>query len=110
MNGKAIELLGPRFTGSVIEDEVMEPYFITCTAGSCYTVSKKRIDKYGKLKYTEICYPCTLEGCLNRIAKEKVNGDNGIKSYNSLREYVDSWQKTVDELSTALEKVKMKKI
>lgn len=106
----AIDLLGPRFTGAVIEDEAIEPYFITCVSGSCYTVSRKREDKHGELKYTDVCYPGSLEGCLRRIAKEKMNGEDGVKLYGSLREYVDRWQETIGTLVAAIEETGMKEI
>lgn len=88
------------FTGTLIEDPVLEPYFITCESGM-YTVSKKRLNSNGTLKYSDIYYPATLEGCLLRIAKEKLT-DGQV--FDSVQKYIDEWHKITDNIFSVVQK------
>lgn len=83
------EVLGPTFKGTIIEDPVLEPYFIQNSGG--FTVSKKREDANGDIKYKDICYPSTFTSCLEHIAKAQLHEDG--KMFSSIQEYIDAWKK-----------------
>lgn len=92
-----LEILGPTFKGTVIEDPVLDPYFITYSGG--FTVSKKRLDPKGNLKYRDLCYPSSFLGCLDRIAKEKLHEDG--TAYSTVQEYIEKWKEISNTLLDA---------
>lgn len=90
------DVLGPRFKGTLIEDPVLEPFFITQDAGGGFTVHRKRFNARGELKYSDVCYPVSFSACLSRIAKEKL-GEPG-KSFATIQEYLDRWKEICNEI------------
>ena len=90
--------LGDKFSGVLIEDEVLEPYFITAGGSSNgYTLSVKRESKDGDLKYRDVGYFMNLSECLNRVVREKMHENSQTLT---LREYIDEWRETSKMIST----------
>lgn len=75
----------------IIEDPVLEPYFIVNYAEGGWGVCMKRLSGKGELKYKDICYPARFVSCLDTIAKQKMQ-DKG-EHYASIRAYIDEWKK-----------------
>lgn len=85
---------------TIIEDPAMEPYFITSTPGSGYTVFERvTTNKNGNSNnYIKIIsYPFNFNSALKTIAKHKLNSEQ--KQYNSLKEYVGKWEEISDTIS-----------
>lgn len=101
-------VLGPQFKGTVIEDPVLEPYFITNSGGGSFAVSKKRFDKNGTLRYSDVCFPSTFEGCLNVIAKEMLHEEGRV--FESIQNYIDSWKEISDKIINAHKNWNVEKI
>lgn len=100
-------ILKKSFKGTVIEDPVLEPYFITNSAGS-FAVSKKRLTSKGTLGFSDICYPSSFAGCLNTIAKEKIHEEGKI--FESLKEYIDTWNEISGNIIRACKELNADKI
>lgn len=96
-------VLGKNFSGSIIEDPIIEPYFIQCSPEG-YVVSRKRTDERGNLRYSDLSYPATFEGCLRRISKEKLLKEKQVRT---LEEYVKDWQEIFNKISQAVRETKM---
>ena len=90
--------LGKKFSGTIIEDPVLEPYFIICYGPGDFSINKKRTDLHGKFKFSTIRYPSTFFGCLDSIAKEKLNetGD-----YQSIQDYIEAWKNVSETVRRA---------
>lgn len=84
-------LLGKTFRGTVVEDPVLEPYFVVRYAEGGFGVIKKRVDDSGKLRIRVLSYPSTFTGCLQYIAREQLNV--GGTSYPSIQKYIEEWKK-----------------
>lgn len=90
--------LGKSFNGSVIEDPILEPYFIIYYGPGDFALNRKRVDVHGNLKFSTLRYPGTFCGCLDSIAKEKMCDK---KEYNSIQEYIDTWKEISTSIRTA---------
>ena len=84
------ELLGPTFKGTLIQDEILEPYFIVRYAEGGFGVMKTRLDAKGSLRFKALCYPSSFMNCLDVVAKEKLHE---TQYYDSIQEYIESWKK-----------------
>ena len=76
---------------TVIQDPVMEPFFIAKSQSGGYTVYERVIkgdNNFG--------------GALKTVAKELLNGDPTKKVY-SLKEYADKWKAVSNSLTSILE-------
>jgi hypothetical protein len=86
----------------LIEDLVLDPYFITNSVSSGgYTVYERvtRGDKDTDYLRT-VCYPSTFNFALKVIAKEKLSrGAN--THYKSLKEYVETWETITKSIENA---------
>lgn len=85
-----LKLLPKTFKGTLIQDEILEPFFIVRYAEGGFGVMKTRLDGKGNLKYKAISYPSTFMGCLDTVAKEKQHQEG--QTYNSIQEYIESWK------------------
>ena len=77
----------------IIEDPLMEPFFITRTPGSGYTVYERINKEKNKKNYIRlISYPSNFKNALRRIAKELL--DSGEKrKYETVKQYLYDWNK-----------------
>lgn len=94
-----LELLGKSFRGTLIQDEILEPYFIVHYAEGGFGVMKTRLDSKGNLKFKSISYPSTFLACLNTVAIEKQHQEG--QSYNSIQEYIESWKNVSSRILNA---------
>lgn len=101
------QVLGDKFSRTIIEDEILDPYFITVSSG-CFTVSKKRVDKDGNARYKELSYPSSFLGSLNYIAKEKIHEEG--KVYESIQEYIETWKEVSTKILNAYKDWKVEQI
>lgn len=85
-----LNLLGKSFKGTLIQDEILEPYFIVRYAEGGFGVMKTRIDGKGNLKFRVLGYPSSFLSCLDSIAKEKQHEEG--KVYNTIQEYIENWK------------------
>ena len=76
----------------IIEDPLLEPFFITSTPLAGYTVYERVEKKSNKKNYIRlVSYPSKFTNALRRIAKELLDsGDK--KKYTSVTEYLRKWE------------------
>lgn len=84
-----IKILGKTFKGTLIQDDILNPYFIVRYADGGFGVMKAREDAKGSLKYRAISYPSSFLGCLDTIAKEQLNEEG--KAF-TIQEYIETWK------------------
>lgn len=89
------ELLGKSFTGTLITDERMDPYFIIIS-DSGYSVNKMTRKKSGGLGYIAEGYYNNMVNCLIKISKLNTNIEG--KHYTSLDEYMKAWSDNIEKL------------
>lgn len=94
-----LNLLGKSFRGTLVQDEILEPFFIVRYADGGFGVMKTRIDGKGNLKFRVLGYPSSFTGCLDSIAKEKQHEEG--KVYNSIQEYIENWKKISKTITEA---------
>ena len=83
---------------TVIEDPVMEPFFIAKSASGGYTVYERVIKGENDTPYIKtICYPSTFNNALRKVAKEIVNGKSNY--YSSLKEYIGEWLEIQEKMT-----------
>ncbi len=76
---------------TVIQDPVMEPFFIAKSQSGGFTVYERVIKGANDTEYIKtICYPANFGGALNSVAKNLLNSDPTKKVY-SLKEYTERW-------------------
>jgi len=86
---------------TLIQDPVMEPFFISKSQSGGYTVYERVIKGENNTEYIKtVSYPASFGGALKTVAKELLN--EGGKSY-SLKEYVERWEAVKNSLTSILE-------
>ena len=74
---------------TLIQDPVMEPFFIAKSQSGGYTVYERVIKGDNNTEYIKtVCYPANFSYALKKVAEEKLNEK---KSYSSIKEYVDTY-------------------
>jgi len=97
-------------TSCIIRDPLMEPFYIDKDA-STFTVLEKTTAKRGfrgqeasgKEKENVVGYYSSFRNALNAIAKQKFHTNTG--EYNSIKEYIDSWNEVKDGIDSLLNTV-----
>lgn len=93
-------VIGKGFRGTIVRDPLIEPYVIGhYETGGYIVVERKEVN--GKIKLTLLGYPSTFYGCLDMIAKHKVNVPG--KEYNSIKSYMDEYRGIVGALKEVVE-------
>jgi hypothetical protein len=88
---------------TIIQDPVMEPFFIAKSQSGGYTVYERVIKGENKTEYIKtVCYPSNFGGALKTVAREILNGDPTKKVY-SLKEYANRWESIKNSLTSVLE-------
>jgi len=78
---------------TVIQDPVMEPFFISKSQSGGYTVYERVVKGENNTEYIKtISYPATFNFALKRVASELLNSSNN-KHYSSVQDYVKAWEK-----------------
>lgn len=86
---------------TVIEDAVLEPYFIVNSTSGGYTVYERvNRGKEGKPYLRSVCYPSTFNHALKVIAKEKLNTGE-TTYYTSIKEYISKWESITESIEKA---------
>jgi hypothetical protein len=86
---------------TVIQDPVMEPFFITRSQTGGYTVYERVTKGENNTEYIKtISYPSNFGSALKTIAKEMLN--EGGKTYD-LKSYVKRWEDVKNSLTSILE-------
>ena len=86
---------------TVIQDPVMEPFFITRSQTGGYTVYERVTKGEKNTEYIKtVCYPSNFGSALKTIAKEMLN--EGGKTYD-LKSYVKRWEDVRNSLTSILE-------
>lgn len=84
---------------TVIEDPAMEPFFISKSSSSGYTVYERVIKGQNNTPYIKtVCYPSTFSSALKKVATELLNAKSNhyptiksyISEYNSIQKKLDS--------------------
>ena len=88
---------------TIIQDPVMEPFFIAKSQSGGYTVYERVIKGENKTEYIKtVCYPSNFGGALKTVAREILNGDP-TKNVYSLKEYANRWESIKNSLTSVLE-------
>jgi len=86
---------------TIIQDPVMEPFFISKSQSGGYTVYERVVKGEKNTEYIKtVSYPSTFGSALKTIAKEKLN--EGGKTYD-LKSYVERWEEVKNSLTSILE-------
>jgi len=86
---------------TLIQDPVMEPFFITRSQTGGYTVYERVIKGENNTEYIKtISYPSNFGNALQTIAREILN--EGGKTYD-LKSYVKRWEDVKNSLTSILE-------
>ena len=73
---------------TIIQDPVMEPFFITKSQAGGYVVYERVSKGEKNTEYIKtICYPSTFNYALKKVAQEKLNAGDRTK-YVSIKDYV----------------------
>ena len=84
---------------TVIEDPVMEPFFIAKSSSGGYTVYERVIKGDNNTPYIKtICYPATFNHALKSVSRELLN--TGNNHYTSVKSYIEEWKGIQDKMST----------
>ena len=82
---------------TIIQDPVMEPFFISKSQSSGYTVYERVIKGENNTEYIKtVAYPSTFNAALRRVANEKLN--NGETNIYNLKEYVTRFETIQKEM------------
>jgi len=88
-------------TDTVIQDPIMEPFFITkSSSGGGFTVYERVIRGENQKAYLRtVCYPSNFNSALKTVAKELLNHSEK-KQYDSVKEYIKSWNDIEQKMKT----------
>ena len=82
---------------TLIQDPVMEPFFISKSQSGGYTVYERVVKGNNNTEYIKtVSYPATFNAALKRVANEKLN--NGESKVYNLQEYVTRWENIQKEM------------
>lgn len=88
---------------TLIEDPIMEPFFIVKAVSGGYTVYERVIRGEKDTAYFKtVCYPATFNHALKVVSRELLN-TSGNRHYKSIQEYITAWndiQAKMDTMTT----------
>jgi len=83
---------------TIVEDPVMEPFFISKSSSGGYTVYERVTKGDKNTKYIKtICYPSTFNSALKVVCKELLN--TGNNHYTSVKLYMKEWKDIQEKMS-----------
>lgn len=89
-------------TDTIIEDAVMEPFFITNSQSGGYTVYERvSRGKDDKQYLRTVAYPSSFGSALRIVAREKLHSGDS-KNYTSIKEYMTRWTNITDSIKEAV--------
>lgn len=84
---------------TVIEDPVMEPFFIAKSTSGGYTVYERVIKGDNDTHYIKtICYPANFNHALKSVSRELLNGKSN--HYSSIKSYMKEWKEIQEKMSS----------
>lgn len=84
---------------TLIEDPVMEPFFICKSSSGGYTLYERVVKGEKNTEYIKtICYPSTFNSALKATARELLN--NKMVHYKTIKSYIKEWRDIQEKLST----------
>ena len=84
---------------TVIEDPIMEPFFIAKSASGGYTVYERVIKGENNTHYIKtICYPANFNHALKTVSREMLNTKSN--HYTSIKDYIEEWSIIENKMST----------
>jgi hypothetical protein len=85
---------------TLIEDPIMEPFFITHSPSGGYTVYERvNRGKDDKAYLRTVCYPATFNHALKTVSKELLNF-NENKHFKTIKEYIETWNSIEQKMRT----------
>ena len=85
---------------TVIEDAVLEPYFIVNSTSGGYTVYERvNRGKDDKAYLRTVCYPSTFNYALRAVSKELLNF-GGNKHFGTIKDYIKEWDNIQQNMKT----------
>lgn len=85
---------------TVIEDPIMEPFFITHSQSGGYTVYERvNRGKDGKAYLRTVCYPSTFNYALRAVSKELLNFGE-TKHFSTIKDYIKEWDAIQQSMRT----------
>ena len=91
---------GKSFRGTIIRDSLIEPFVIGHYDTGGYVVAEKK-EANGKERVALLGYPSTLAGCLEMIAKHRVNISG--KEYDSVKSYIEEYRNVINQIKKVVE-------
>ncbi len=83
---------------TIIEDPVMEPFFVAKSTSGGYTVYERVIKGENNTHYIKtICYPGNFNAALKAVCRELLNGKNN--HYTSIKGYIAEWKEIQEKMS-----------
>lgn len=84
----------------VIEDPIMEPFFIVKSKTGGYAVYKKVLAGKNDTEYIQnLAYPSNFNSALRLVSKQLL--DHSKKThYKSIKEYISSWNQVKSKMQT----------
>jgi len=87
----------------LIEDPIIEPFFISKSQSGGYVVYKRVIKGKEQKPYIEtIGYPSNFTHALTIVSKELLHTEPG-KNYTSISEYVNTWKAIAEKITKLTE-------
>jgi hypothetical protein len=84
---------------TVIEDPIMEPFFIAKSSSGGYTVYERVIKGENNTHYIKtICYPANFNFALKAVSREMLNSKSN--HYTSIKDYVEEWSIIENKMSS----------
>ena len=88
-------------TDTVIEDPVLEPFFITRSPSGGFTLYERVIKGENNTEYIKtICYPSNFNFALKKASEELLNTSGA--SYN-LKEYIDEYRVIQERITNVIQ-------
>lgn len=97
--------LGTSFKDTLVYDPILGSHFIVKYKDGGWGVMKTRRDKNGSLKWTVVCYPTTLKGCLSVVSQAHINEEG--KVYETLRSYIDTCKEELEKINNAYSNIEI---
>ena len=84
---------------TIIEDSVMEPFFIAKSTSGGYTLYERVIKGENNTHYIKtICYPATFNAALKSVCRELLNSKSN--HYTSIKDYISEWRTIQEKISS----------
>ena len=83
---------------TVIEDPIMEPFFIAKSSSGGYTVYERVVKGENNTNYIKtICYPANFDYALKTISREMLNSKSN--HFTTIKSYIKEWSKIEKKMS-----------